>query len=876
MELAMKKIIYSLCIVWFTTCSIQAKKEDIFYFQFDNEELVDIVHRLAAKKEVNVIFPVKSPLYSRITMFMDDPFTLDQAWEKLYTLLDLAGYSLIDKDLQYTIVKNEATIYKEALPIYIGTPPEKIPDSDERIRYVYYLKNLKVSENFDTTDLGKIVKDILQENSVLADQQTNCLILTEKANNIKALMEIITRLDSAALQETFEVIPLHNINPDKVRLLFDDILNTKKEPYRLETKKQLSENSYFPKNVRTYTLPRSSSLLVVGTQMAIDRIRDFIVKYIDVELESGKSILHIYKLQYMDANEIKKVLGNVLHLDGGGTGQSAGDAAKNPVSPEKLERVFDQIIIETDLPEKGAREGSYYGNNNLIIACRNDDWVRIKSLIEQLDQAQPQVIIEVLIANLTLQEVRNLGAISCNPAELNFPPGVNMQMAQLGGGVIINPNPPNLTSTLATDLMASSTANVPPPPPNSGLPTPPNPASVVKSMDVGSTAIAINNGTMGENGTLGSAWSVLQLLDLFSYSKVISHPHLIATQGTEAKIEIGQTRLINDQTTGSGGGTTVVKLKDIGAMYKVNIKPTIYTSDTPGGKDDAVRLKVRVDIQDFLPGANTNNARLTRMVETSALLKNGQILALGGLIDHEVDDSINQTPILSKIPILGWLTKWRGTSRTDSNLTIFIAPTIIEPRLRGGTSQYTKDYVAITKKYSDEAELFDSLQDPVTRWFFKRTYDPQAEIKDFMDQDEFKRVANNKEYKNVVDVEQAASPEEMNDAPKNEKKAKSKRIVLSNLDEKGKPKEDTAKADALRDVIKSSVPEPTTKVASATHETPVKTASPIDDILTTQPTLQPEEMRVASANSPLKQEAHRAMLKEKLQKILETEDNPLL
>ena len=875
MKLFIKNSIYGLCIAWFTVCviharqeeapknieddgaGVRAKKEEFFYFQFNNEELVDIVHRLAAKKEVNIIFPVKSPLTARITMYIEDPFTLDQAWEKLHTILDLAGYALIEKGSECTIVKADNNItLKEPLPIYISVPPEKIPDSDERIRYIYYLTNLKIGDNFDSTDLSKVLNDMLPDRkNYLADPVSNGLIITDKANNIKAVMDVVTKLDGVTFQETFAVIQLHNTSPSDVNKLFENLLKPATQ-YKFDTKKQLTESSYFPKNIRTYALPRTNSLIILGNQTAIDRVRDFITKYIDVELESGKSILHIYKLQYMDANDIKGVLKNVLKVDKGGSGQST-EGGKTLINPATQERQFDKIIIETDVPPEG-KEAAYYGNNNLIVACRNDDWVRIKSLIEQLDQVQPQVIIEVLIANLTLNDVKSLGAITANPAELNFPKGVNIQSAQIGPSVIVDPvssTSPAVavpTSSLAGDLMAN-------------VPNATNAAPLTSVLTPGTTVLSIDNGTGGANGTVGDAWSVLATLNLFSYNKVIANPHLIATNNTKAKVMIGQTRLLTDQTVGSGGGTTVVKNKDIPATYTVDIIPRIYTGEIPGGKDDSVNLEVTVDIVDFIPG-NADNARLNRTVHTKALLKNGQILALGGLIDHEVSDNFNGTPILANIPILGWLTKFRGTTSIDTNLTIFIAPTIIEPRLRGGLSQYTKDYVNITNKYSQEAELFDSLQDPVTRWYFKRAHDHQQETQDFVNQDEFKRQVNTGQYKSVIDVEQAQSIKEAQAlAPV---KDSTKRVVLTNLNDKDKSLPDTKdlpdtgatsqKICAVQPTQAPSTPAPTLAVTEK-RTTDVK----------------PQQENIAMAKVDVKK-LDKNLLKQQLQKILESEDNPLL
>jgi len=57
--------------------------------------------------------------------------------------------------------------------------------------------------------------------------------------------------------------------------------------------------------------------------------------------------------------------------------------------------------------------------------------------------------------------------------------------------------------------------------------------------------------------------------------------------------------------------------------------------------------------------------------------------------------------------------------------------------LRGGMGEYTKDYIQLTKDYTHEGRLFDSLRDPVTRWFFKPARDVDEAINEFVEKDEF-------------------------------------------------------------------------------------------------------------------------------------------
>lgn len=824
----MRYLFFYIYIITTLINPILASKKEHIHFNYNEKELVDIIHELAAKKEVNIVFPVGSQaITSKVTIHIEKPISLDEAWNQLYTLIDLAGYTLINKDALYTIVKSGKETSKEPLPIYVGVIPEKLPDSDKRIRYLYYLSNLKVSEQIDNTELGAILKEVLPDTAVYKpDPVTNGLLIIDKANNIRGVMEIITKLDNANYQEKLEIIKLRYTDAKMIAKLFnEDILKLGEAgKYRFDPKKQPSESTYFPKNIKIIPESRTNSLIILGKQSAIDRVRDFILKYIDVELESGKSILHIYQLQYMDANKIADVLRKVIDsTKQDSSGQSKGDVVSNI---KATERIFGEVIIQTDKPTSASDKSDYFGNNNLIIAARNDDWEHIKNLIEQLDQAQPQAIIEVLIANLTNEDTKSLGALARNPLELPMPNGVNIQSAQIGNGIVLDPEPTTLASDLMQEQFDGSGSDI---------------GNVASNTRPGSTVLSINDKETGHS------WGVVQLLKLFSYTKVISHPHLIATNNTQATVKIGQSRLLNDQTAGSGGGTTIVKKKNINAELIVDIKPRIYTSETPGGKEDLVNLQVTVDVTDFLPG-DSQNSRLTRYVTTNAILKNGQILALGGLLNLNLEDGANEVPILSKIPLLGWLAKSRTGLTTNTNLTVFIAVTIIEPRLRSGVGSYTTDYADIAKKYSKEGSSFDTLKDPITRWYFKRDHNTNNAINEFITKDEFKQIP----IRTFIDTEMSEASINNAAVATHEEKTikKPKRIVLSNV----KPSEEIEKNESNNTSEKASLQD----IVSTYEDTSIQ-ALPADT----------ETALALDKSTPTTRTIN-------LETLLEQEENPLL
>ena len=378
--------------------------------------MIDIINFLAAEKEINVVLPMgANAINAKVTLHLEDKISVDEAWDILYTILDIAGYSMIAKEQTYNIVKTTKDVVREALPLYIVKPNE-LPNTDKRIRYLYYFSNVKVNED-PNNEILTIVKDVLptETTTYKLDGQSNSLLIVGKSNDIKALMNIVVALDQVDAQEKPEFIQLRYLSADLIAGLFNDqLLKTAGDANQMRLGIRAPNNNTYFKKVRLIADTRTNRLIVFGRPQAVERVRDFINKYIDVELESGKSILHVYQLQYLDAQQLEPVLKNIVESAKiGGTEQSkAGTVAGG------TERFFEGVLIKADQPKTitGEQPGGFMqGSNNLIIAARNDDWERIKKLIEELDIPQPQVIIEVLIADLTISDIISLGANVRNP-----------------------------------------------------------------------------------------------------------------------------------------------------------------------------------------------------------------------------------------------------------------------------------------------------------------------------------------------------------------------------------------------------------------------------------------------------------------------------
>src|SRR6266404_4876276 len=343
-----------------------------FNFNYENEDIITIINQLAALKNLNVIFPPGDILNAKVTLHMEKKITLSQAWDILNTLLDAAGFFIVPEGSIIRIVRSGKEISREPMPTYIGVHPDDLPNNDQPIRYLYYLANIRVSDQPEN-EVNGILKDILPENALYkSDSTTNGLLLVAKANDIRAVMKIILQLDQANFQEKIDILPLRHTSASIVAQLINEqlIKPENANPYRTDIKKT-KEVPYFSGFTKIIPEPRSNKLIVLGRPQAIERLKDFIKKHIDVAPDSGKSILHVYHLQYLDAPSLAPVLERIVK---GESSSGPSQASAGETKAGGIERFFDKVIISTDSPvNKGTDSANtdkqerftYYGGNNL-------------------------------------------------------------------------------------------------------------------------------------------------------------------------------------------------------------------------------------------------------------------------------------------------------------------------------------------------------------------------------------------------------------------------------------------------------------------------------------------------------------------------------
>jgi len=279
-----------------------------------------------------------------------------------------------------------------------------------------------------------------------------------------------------------------------------------------------------------------------------------------------------------------------------------------------------KVKIDTTKPTFTADEET----NILVIYASNEEFKEIKTLINSLDMPRQQVYVSAKIVEISDSKSSKIGAKYGILGGVANSSGLYSFSAALGAPAI----PFDLTS-LGIDM-----------------------PSITKGLALGAT---------------------ISLLSSDGAANVLSQPSLLCVNNLESSIYVGKTESIITQ--GSVGATTTDVTKntytrqDIGLTLKV--KPRISS-------DNKVLLHVKVIMEDVLPGSEQGLPTTTkRDVETTAIVKNGESIIIGGLVKDNLGETNTKVPFLGDIPILGQAFRYKEDSNDKLNLLIILTPYIV-------------------------------------------------------------------------------------------------------------------------------------------------------------------------------------------------------
>jgi general secretion pathway protein D len=648
------------------------EKEEIadIYLNFENAKLSSVVNYLSEQKNINII--PKNELDSiEVTLTTREPLTLSKAWNILLTLLEINGWTIVKVENLYRIVP-KANNKQEPLPLYSGIEPKNLPENDTVIRFIYFLKNIKA--NIATGFLASML-----EGSVQTNEDLGALIITDRSISIKTAMKIIEELDQGGLREAIKVINLENANAHDIETLFKTIVpeDQQKNIRFLNPQAKMNKPSnYFSKDTKVIAMPRQNSLAIMGLEKNIDKVIDFIYKYLDVPIEAAESRLHIKELKYSKAEDLKTILTTII---------------AKPTELLKTQQVgkykfFENVIIANDRSESSSDSTDKSGGGNrLIISCDKDDWRRLEKFIDALDKPQPQVAFEVMIADVTLES--NFDFLSEFKPKTDSMLGKNIN-AQFQTGNNTDPTDYNVNLigySRPDGLAASETTNI-------------------------YSGIAGTNITFGLPGSL---WGTIKAVLNKDNTNIIIQPYMTVNNNNKCTITAQLSRRVNGDFSDKNLASSLIQKKaDKTAKTEIILTPKTNLNGM-------INLDIEVTVDEFSDSAESNGSTTDRNLKTKLVVGTGEIIVLGGLTKSIITDDVYKVPLLSNIPIVGNLFKSKKKNMQKQNLYIFIRPSIIKPRFDAMPDEYTQMKLDYAKHSILTTDPYLKDKDPIQRWFFK-------------------------------------------------------------------------------------------------------------------------------------------------------------
>jgi general secretion pathway protein D len=194
------------------------------------------------------------------------------------------------------------------------------------------------------------------------------------------------------------------------------------------------------------------------------------------------------------------------------------------------------------------------------------------------------------------------------------------------------------------------------------------------SANLGGSALAFNPASLGltlPNLKQGIALGVtLNLLETLGAAKKLSEPSILCINNTPSTIYVGKTvSVLTGKTTSTTTSESYTR-QDIGLTLKV--KPRIDS-------DNKVSLNVQAIIEDLLPGSQTTLPITSkRKINTTAIVRNGQSIIIGGLVRDNDDLTTQKVPFLGDIPIIGNLFKKNTANKDKTTIVILLTPYIVK------------------------------------------------------------------------------------------------------------------------------------------------------------------------------------------------------
>jgi general secretion pathway protein D len=604
-----------------------AQKGQPVMLAFRDVEIAEVVSAFSAS--MGVPFLVDARVKGRISLEAPKPVSLEKAYELLVSTLSLQGFSVIRSNGFVRVVPTtEAKLF--------------VPGMSEATGGMAAATRIFTLQHEDANQMMASIRALVPaSNPITVNPSSNSLIISDTAENLSRIAEVIAALDKPELG-LLRVVSLQHAHVSDLMPTVDQLMNAPRG--------QAAKGAVTQQSVTLLADPAQNRLMLRSFSGAKLDQAERLVHELDTPLAKPGNVNVVY-LKNAEAARLAATLQAIYTGVGATTAASvagsntpatsaqarpanaAGNASSSASSSASAAAAVSIKPGVTIQPEPTL--------NALLVVAPPAVYKEIRSVIDQLDVRRAQVYIESLIVEVSADRAAEFGI------QFQYLNGLNENTVEAIGGTNFNARGGgnNLLDLAANPLAAGQGLNV----------------GVIKG------TVSFGGNTIANLGLLARA------LESQGGGNIIATPNLLTLDNEEAKIVIGQNvPFITGSFTTSGNNAgnpfQTIERKDVGTTLRV--RPLV----TEGG---VIKLQIFQEVSSVSQRLSEGIITNKRSIESTVLVDDQQMVVLGGLIQDENNQGEGKVPGLGDIPLLGQLFRYDTTGRRKTNLFVFLRPVVI-------------------------------------------------------------------------------------------------------------------------------------------------------------------------------------------------------
>ncbi len=636
---------------------------------FDKRDLAEVIQFVSQFTQRNFILPER--VSGKITILSNSPIPADEVWNVFVAALDANNWSVYPVGRYWKLSEKKQSA-RANIPTFLE-PGQEVPATEQMVTKLFKLKYVEADQMRNT------LNQFTSRDSDFQIFPPDTLIVSDLGLNMRRLERLVDTLDQPGGAEEIHIVPVQYAGAQELAQKLTEIFQAQQQkggggqrqlgvaepiiPGQPPQGGAQGAQQGGPVSVsKIIPEERTNKLIVIAGGKSFERVRE-LIKQLDVP--SGEGGVHVYYLENAKAEDVAATMQNLAQGTSGkrkgGPGAGAGGAPAGGTGaaggPVGADLFSGEVKITADK-----------NTNSLVVIASQADYRNLVKVVQQLDLRRRQVFVEAVIMEVNLKNELSIGT------------------SLHGGSVFDNVNFRG----------------------NAGS------APLVLGSEFGSlNSIGGLGGLLGQSGflaglqgppltipgtsfTLPSFAILLNAMQSSSDVNVISTPHVIMTDNTEGEITVGQNVPFKAGFSPSLGGLAGAAggaAGGVGAGLGLGLGGGLGSLFAPIQRQNVelrLRIKpqinegefVRLEVDEQTEEIASNDPQLgpttsKRTAKTTVVAKDQETVVLGGLIQERVIKSVNKIPLLGSLPVLGWLFRSEITTKTRTNLLLFLTPYII-------------------------------------------------------------------------------------------------------------------------------------------------------------------------------------------------------